>query len=240
LEFSLKPKSVLKLMLFVILLLTIMHISQLVAYYQIGDSDQFDFIKMIDFDYEANLPSLYSSLAIFFCALLLWIISREKIRSHAVFKYHWLGLAVIFTFLGIDEAVALHEEVGDFVEDQEWFEAKGFLYFAWVVPYGILLLIFLISYLKFVFSLPRSIMLKFIGAGTLFVSGAVGLEIISAQEADLHGTETILYSILYTVEELFEMISIVIFCNALLNYIGCEKGTIIFRISTEPDSGQTL
>ena len=231
-EFSINPKSISKLMLGIILVLSVLHITQLIIYFLVGDADVFDFVKLVDFDYEANLPSLYSSLAILYCATLLWMISLQKKREQTAFKYHWFGLAIIFTFLGVDEAVALHEEIGDFVEAQDWFEAAGYLYFAWVVPYGLLLIVFLLSYLKFVFSLPKSIMLKFIFSGILFISGAVGLEILSAHEADLHGTETILYSFLYTVEELCEMISMVIFSHALLQYIGSKNKPIVFNIST--------
>jgi len=231
-EFSLNPKRVARVMLSIIALLTILHVIQLLLFFQIGDPDIFDFIEIIDFDYEANLPSFYSSTSILFCSILLWVIGFQKRKELASFRYHWLGLAVIFTFLGMDEAIALHESIGNFVEDQQWVKAEGFLYFAWVVPYGILLTLFILSYVKFVFMLPRQTMILFISAGTLFISGAVGIEIISAQEADINGTETILYSTLYTIEELCEMLGIVIFCYALLRYIELHSGHVQFRIDS--------
>ena len=75
-------------------------------------------------------------------------------------------------------------------------------------------------------------MILFIGAGVLFISGAVGIEVFSAREADLNGTDTLLYSILYTVEELCEMIGIVIFCYALLRYIEDQGVPVQFNISS--------
>jgi hypothetical protein len=215
----------------IIILLSVMHIAQLIAYFYIGDKEIFDFIQLVDFDYEANLPSLYSSLAILFCAALLWVIALQQNRLCMPFKFHWFGLAIIFTFLGVDEAVGFHEEVGDFIEGLELFEATGVLYFAWVVPYGFLLFLFAISYIKFVFLLPDFIKIKFIIAGLMFIGGAVGLEIISATEADLHGTETIKYSVLYTIEELCEMFAILLFCDTLLKYIAKEIGSISFQIN---------
>ena len=232
-EFTLQPKRVAQLMLTIILILATLHIAQLVAYFMIDDSDTFDFIKMLDFDYEANLPSFYSSTAIIFCAALLWIIGVNKRRNGEDFRYHWLGLAGIFTFLGIDEAIALHEEIGDFVEAQQWVEPTGFLYFAWVVPYGILLTVFLLSYLKFVFYLPTKSKYLFISAGTLFVTGAVGIEVFSAEEAHLYGTETIYYSTLYTIEELCEMLGIALFAYALLDYIESSGKSVTFNIRTQ-------
>ena len=98
-EFSLSPKRVLKILLSIIAVLTFLHIMQLGIYFQTGDPEVFDFIELVDFDYEANLPSLYSSVAILFCAGLLWCIGTQKRQEQAPFKYHWIGLAVIFTFL---------------------------------------------------------------------------------------------------------------------------------------------
>ena len=231
-EFKLDPKRIIQLMVGIIVVLTAMHITQLVIYYQTDDPDIFDYIEILDFDFEANLPSFYSALAIMFCAVLLWMIGTDKRRKKQAYRYHWLGLAIIFTFLGIDEAIALHEEIGDVVRDHEWVEAKGFLYFSWVVPYSILLLIFVASYLKFVFSLPRQTMILFIVSGSLFVTGAIGIEIFGAKEADLYGTDTLRYSILYTIEELCEMFGIVIFCYALLRYIEEQNGQITLGIKS--------
>ena len=231
-ELSLNPRRVVVTMLTIIVVLTALHISQLVIFFQVGDPDKFDFIEMLDFDYEANLPSFYSSAAILFCAALLWLISAYKRRERLPYRFHWLGLAVIFSLLGLDEAISLHEELGDFMEHLELFDASGYLYFAWVVPYAIALSMFVLSYLKFVLALPRSTKLLFIVSGVLFVTGAMGIELISANEADSHGTDTILYSALYTAEELCEMFSIVIFCYALMRYIEREQIQFAFRIQS--------
>ena len=231
-ELLINPARIIRAMLYIIAVLTAMHVTQLVIYFQIDNPAIFDFIKIIDFDYETNIPSFYSSAAILFCAGLLWLIAAHKRQQHTDYQHHWLGLAIIFTFLGIDEAIAIHEDIGDLIEDQQWFDAEGFLYFSWVVPYGLLMILFAVSYLKFILMLPRKTMLLFICAGTIFISGALGIEIFGAREADLHGTETILYSILYTVEELCEMLGIVIFCHALMHYIETQEGHIHFHINS--------
>jgi hypothetical protein len=229
-EISLNPKRIALTMLSIITVLAIMHITQLVIYFQVGNPEVFDFIEIIDFDYEANLPSFYSSTALMFCAVLLWVIGLHKRREQAAYKHHWIGLAIIFTFLSIDEAIALHEDIGDIMENMHWVDAKGLLYFAWVVPYGMLLVLFTVSYFKFVFSLPRQTMFLFIYAGGLFITGAIGIEVFSAREADLYGTDNISYSVLYTIEELCEMLGIVIFCYALLRYIEEQEGHVLFHI----------
>ena len=222
---NLSPKRTLITLLSIIALLSLAHIGQLIAYFVIADSDQFDFIQLLDFDYEANLPSFYSSLALLLCAVLLWTISADKKRQQALYTRHWQGLALIFLFLSIDEASGLHEELGDFVESLALFEASGMLYFAWVVPYSLLLITFAFAYLKFVINLPTPFGWQFFACGSLFIIGAVGFETISATEADINGTETIKYSVLYTIEEICEMTAIAFFCNTLLRYLAqhCSK-----------------
>jgi len=231
-EFSLNPGRVIKIMLTIIIVLAALHISQLVVFFEVGDPDKFDFIEMIDFDYEANLPSFYSSAAILFCAALLWLISSHKRKERLPFRFHWLGLAIIFSLLGLDEAISLHEELGDFTERFELFDAHGYLYFAWVVPYAIALTLFVLAYVRFVLALPRSTGLLFVISGVMFVAGAMGIELISANEADLNGTDTVFYSVLYTAEELCEMFGIVIFCYALMRYIESERIQFVFRIES--------
>ena len=225
-----KKNTIPKILLGIVGILFILHASQLIAYYLIADSNKFDFIELLDFDYEGNLPSFYSALAILLAAFLLLIIAYKKFLNNESFKRHWAILCIIFIGLSLDEGLGLHEELGDFVESLQLFEATGFLYFAWIVPYGLLLTLFLFSYSKFIFSLPKTTMLKFVSAGGIFIFGALGLESISAKEADLNGSTTILYSALYTIEELCEMLGIVLFIHALLEYISKDIGEINFRI----------
>lgn len=224
-----QAKTVSKFLVTIVGILLVLHVSQLAAYYIIADVDKFDFIELIDFDYEGNLPSFYSAIAILFAAILLAIITYNKTSNKLSHRHHWLFLCLIFFVLSLDEALGLHEELGDFVESMQLFEAKGFLYFAWVVPYGLLLTVFLITYCKFILSLPKKTMLLFVSAGALFIFGALGLETISAKEADLNGSSSMLYSVLYTVEELCEMLGIILFIHALLEYMHTEIGEIHLR-----------
>ncbi len=223
-------------MTLVVVLLATMHIFQLIIYYEINDPKVFNFIKMVDFDYEGNLPSLYSSLAMIYCAALLCVIAIKHRRDGAAGQYHWVGLSVIFLLLGIDEGVGLHEEIGDLTEN--FVEVSGYLYFAWVIPYGIAFLVFCIAYLRFLIILPRKTAIQFVIAGVLYVTGALGIEVISAQEADAHGTKTVLYSTLYTIEELCEMFGVIVFAYALMRYIGDHIGPCNIVISNTESEQQ--
>jgi len=229
----LTPNSVTKFMVGLITILTFMHLTQMGLYYYIDDRDVFTWIKLIDFGYEANLPTIYSMMAIAFSGLLLAAITTHHKRLQQPY-YAWLGLTLIFLFLALDEGASIHEKIGDFTEDNI-IDASGYFYYEWVIPYAIFVTLFVVGYLSFLFSLPKKIAIQFVIAGTIFLSGAVGLEMLSAQEADLYDTNTVTYSVLYTTEELLEMIGIVVFVNALLKYIQSEIGSIQFTLSGSSD-----
>ncbi len=228
-EISIAPKRVSAILLTIIAVLAALHIAQLTAYFVIADPKKFNFIEILDFDYEGNLPSLYSVFAIILCSSVLFLIATGKRKTRQPYGFQWEILAWIFLFLGLDEGMALHEEVGDMME--QYITASGYLYFPWVIPYTGLVILLALFYFRFLLALPRPTMIRFIIAGGIFLSGAVGLEVFSAREADIHGTTSITYSVLYTLEELCEMLGIVVFLQALLEYYAREFGTLQVNFS---------
>lgn len=184
------------------------------------------FIRMIDLDKEANLPSTFSTVNLLTASVLLFVISRiEKAK-----RFNWVCLSAIFLFLGFDESALIHENIGSwsksFIPDTM---RVGALYAAWLIPYLVLMVLFIVSFFKFVISLEWKYFRGFCVAGAIFVMGAVGMEMFASIESYETGTtRTFKYCLLYTVEEFLEMIGIVIFINYLLMYIQekTKKGKI--------------
>ena len=228
-KITLDPKDIRTRMLILVATLAVLHIQQLILYFMINDPNKFDFIRLLDFDYEGNLPSIYSMLAILCCSLTLFLIANAKKQADQPFQFHWLLLGWVFLFLSIDEGAAVHEEIGDLTE--LFVDASGFLYFPWVIPYVTMVVVLTAFYFRFLLHLPKPTLIRFIIAAGLFLTGAVGIEIFSAREADINGTETILYSALYTMEEICEMVAMVIFLHALLEYYQREFGTLTVKIA---------
>jgi hypothetical protein len=159
-----------------------------------------------------------------FAAALLTLITRLNWRKQNGDRFYWLVLTCMFLFLAFDEAVAIHETIGDYFE--LYLDASGYFYYMWVVPYGIAVGVFGVIFLRFVLRLPAHTRKRFIAAGTIFLSGALGLEMLGAREADLNSTETVMYCVLYTFEELFEMLGIVLFIYALSCHLTDETGQV--------------
>jgi hypothetical protein len=170
-----------------------------------------------DFNAEGTILSLYSTCAIVFCGLLLAIIATIKKSLGSRYTKFWRALSFIFFYLAVDETCGFHELVSKII--RETFHTKNALLFPWVLPAFILLILFLISFRDFINHLPSKIRILFLTAGGIYISGAVGMEIIDGYIADVMGFDTKAYWLASSIEELLEMLGIVVFIYGLLIYL---------------------
>lgn len=233
------PKEILKLNVYLILLLLGANILGIISSYIFninsleltsGLNLVDDFIKLFDFNTERNIPTLYSSIALIGASILLIAIAfKNKTMSFSYIP--WLILSFIFLFLSIDEISSIHERLVE--PTKEIFGTSGLLYYAWVIPYGIAVILFVIAYSKFLFRLPKNIMILFIVSGTTFISGAIGFEMLGGRHVELYGRDNILHSFFYTCEELLEMLGVAIFIYTLLTHIIYEFEALTVTIKAK-------
>jgi hypothetical protein len=218
-DIVLKPKRVTRIFAFTVIYLTLAHIiGQSVAFY-LGFKSRFKpVVSWLDLDAEQSIPTFYSSATLLFCSLLFAIVTIAKKKSGEQYVY-WLGLALIFLFLSVDEALMVHELLIDKVRST--MRTSGIFYFAWVIPYSIALIIFLLVYVKFLYNLPSKTRILFIISGLIYVTGAIGIELIGGRYSELHGYN-VTYFVITTIEELLEMTGIVILIYTLMSYIDSE------------------
>jgi hypothetical protein len=201
----------------------------LFVYFYYDGHSLFGLGDYFDFGIEHNIPTMYSALAILLASALLALIARASDKQEG----YWIALSFIFLFLALDEATAIHESIGDYFEN--YIEATGLIYFMWVVPYGVAVLVIGLAFLRFVLSLPKQTRNRFILAGVIFITGAMGIEMPGAAVAEEYGTDTVLYSVLYTFEELFEMLGIVLFNFALLSYLTGQHGEVVIALNVDSE-----
>ena len=224
-KLTISATSVFNILKYIITFLVLAHIVQITIYHL----HYIDYIKFLDLDIENNLPSFYSTMAIELCALILFFIYINKNQQQDRERKHWLGLTIIFAFLGFDEMAQIHEEFSDIFD--MLIDASGLLYFPWVIPYGIAVAVVGIIYLPWLLRLPKHTRQRFIIAGMAFLGGAIVVEMISANYADLYGDEDWRYSFTYTIEETLEMTGIALFARALLLYISETINTVEITFS---------
>lgn len=219
-HFEVSPRQIFIKLSVIILILLSANVTGIVFRFYLGHNTVTQwFYPLFDFNTEKNIPTLYSSLTLICsCILLLCIASIHKRLGSPYF--YWLGLTIVFLFLSIDEIASIHEML--IAPVTKLLHVSGFFFYAWVIPYGSALILFVIFYLKFLLSLPRKIMYLFLVSGTTFITGAIGFELLGGRQHNLYGDNNIRYSLFYTCEESFEMLGIAIFIYTLLLYISSQ------------------
>lgn len=176
-------------------------------------------------DTEKNVPALYSACSLLLCSVLLATITYIKKATGKRYVLHWGGLSALFFYLFWDEAVSVHETLNDSFSG---LNTKGALFFAWVIPGTIFVLICGLVFLRFLTHLPAKTRRLFLTAASIYVVGALGVEMLGALYADSTGMFTQIvepfvpsfpYMLLATLEEFMEMLGIAVFIYALLSYM---------------------
>jgi hypothetical protein len=182
-------------------------------------------VYFLGLSYEKNLPTWYSASLLLLCGVLLLLVSAAKVQVAGTYRWHWKLLAVIFLYMSLDEAISLHELLSGF------FNYGGVLYFGWVIPASIFVLVVGSAYLSFLFHLPLRTRNQFVIAGALYVGGALGIEFLLGYWTDLAGGKNLVYGLIDLVEESLEILGVTLFVCALLEYLaeGAEKFTMVFQ-----------
>lgn len=226
------------------------HLVGLYAIFVLEDDYFYGYIRLFDLDEEPNVPTFYSAASLLFAALILAAIAGSERAAGDRFARHWAGLAVLFVFLAVDEGAAIHEEVGVLLAPH--LETSGLLYYRWLIPYGAITVAVALLSIPFLRHLPAKTRILFLAAGVIYVTGALGFEALQGRlderdtrrelaqrEAGLEVTRDeasyAAYGVLATCEELLEMIGVVLFIHALLDYAGKRPGgTVVTLTLTAP------
>jgi hypothetical protein len=188
-------------------------------------------VGYFDFNGESNIPAFFSSIILLIAGgLLLLIHTQQKNYTESKPTRHWLILGWIFMFMAVDENVQIHEHIADFVRPQLGNDLSGLLHWAWVVPYAILTLAVVAYFIGFVLRLPPYTRNLIIVAGALFVTGALGLELVEGYLYKRYGIDHLYNRILYCIEELMEMTGVVLFIYALLYYLAMHRTQVTIEL----------
>jgi hypothetical protein len=187
------------------------------------------FVPKFYLDEESNIPTYFSSTLLLMVSVLLGVIAAVKRRDNDAFAMHWKMLAILFLYLSIDEASALHELLTEPM--QQLFGARGLLHFAWIIPGAFFVTAILIAFARFLRHLPRHFAQHFVIAGIAYVGGAIGCEMICGRYSNLYGQENLVYSMLSMLEEVVEMSAMTYFLYALLRYIEDIQTYVSFRFA---------
>jgi hypothetical protein len=181
-----------------------------------GDSWLFNFFN---FGLEGNLPTFFSGFLFILLAISAWFCAvTDKYRGLPKKDWlPWMLVSALLLFLSLDELGEIHEQLTDPM--QQLFQASGFLFFAWIIPYVLALFLLSIYFIPFLLRLSRKTkLLVLIGAG-VFIFGAIGFEMLGAKLYESGAMAGISYIIVSSLEEMFEITGILIVLRGLFNEI---------------------
>jgi hypothetical protein len=184
---------------------------------------------MVDVAREGNLPTWYSSVLIILAAALTALVGKVEKAAGGPHIVHWWGLALVMAWISIDEMLRLHERIEHLIPSWmtdpfgEWIHVHP-----WVLFGLLFVVLFAIAYLPFLRDLPARTRRWIVGAGLVYVLGAVGGESLHGIINTYYGGG-VLTSLANLLEETLEMVGIVIFIHGLLSHLTSEDSGFALR-----------
>jgi hypothetical protein len=225
-------------------LLTVASIAGQVARYTVLHGRYAWYVGLFDLNSEQNLPAYYQGVSLLACAILLAIFAADSWRRAEPSRLAWVGLALLFLILSIDEMCSLHEQfekllhrrgmaVTDLLRD----------------PRTMLLLVpgvpAILWYGALLWRQPRTLSLRMLGAGAIYMLGAVGVDMTCTVVTARFGDNNLACQLLANLEELMEMVGVGWLAVTLVRHLG-ERAPIVslqFASAREPklaSAGATL
>jgi len=189
------------------------------------DDDRFyGLVFMFSVGADGNIPTYYSAFALLFSSGLLAFTGYLIRKTGRPMMLYWFALSVIFLFMSIDEMLELHERLIEPLRSM--LGTSGAFYYAWVIPYGMVVGAIGGVYIKFLLHLPRRTAIGFMVSGIVFVTGAIGFEMLGGMIFEQTGGTDAYYVFVQTIEEMLEMVGIAIFIYAITDYIASEFDSV--------------
>lgn len=230
-EFHVEPNRILRQLLVAVSALVTLSLVGDFFRFHLGHGRVLGFVPEFNLDTENNIPTYFSGLLLLTSAFLSATLSRSANAAISSYRLHWIGLSGIFAYMSVDEVASLHERL--IQPFRTLLDAGGILYFAWVVPAAGLLIVFAFMYFRFWFDLPTQPRFYMGLAGAIYISGALGTELIGGYLADTGSRDGFTYSLVTTVEEALEMTGVTFFIYSLLLLISSYAPVTCLRVKEE-------
>jgi hypothetical protein len=188
-----------------------------VSKYVLGHGNVLGLVSLFNLDSETSVATWYSSLALLLASALLALVASTKQNEHDPYFLHWAILAGLFLMLSIDEAVALHEYAIDCLRNH--LRLGEVPVYTWIIPAALFAATAGLACLRFLLSLDARTRWGMIAAALIFVSGAIGVEMISGFHARAYGVNNLGYALIVTAEELLEMLGVVVLIHTIIGVL---------------------
>ncbi len=230
-EISLSPRRLVRgLLLFVIVLVSVGGLAHFVTYH-VAPHENHAIAKLmhrLDLGHEPSLPNWYSSLALLAVAGMARLLARAEEDAGGRLAKSWTLFSVLFVALALDEAILIHEMAN--VPMRALLSTSGALYFAWIIPgagFALAVALFFRGFLRSLEARTRNLI---VASGAIFVSGAIGVEMIEGIIVPSLGIGSLDYTVAEMAEEGLEMCGVVLVLYALTDHFARRVGMVRWRI----------
>ncbi|MGB9441673.1 MAG: hypothetical protein WCB15_27280 [Desulfobacterales bacterium] len=189
-------------------------------------------------DGEGNVPAIFSTWLFLLNAVIFLIVWKAACLSGDSHKI-WLFLSSVFVFLALDESISIHERLIDPL--RQALGATGIFYYAWIIPYGVGVVLLAIVAIPVFWRMQKRIRFWFGLSAATYLVATIGLEMISGKYlVMMNEQKDIVWIFMVTVEESLEMVGLIILVYAQLLLLRDKyNGFLIYMPGTGDASPQS-
>lgn len=231
-ELNINPSAVLKVLMSLGLMLVVAQIAIVTLRFGFGFEYVKGFVPLFNMDGEGNVPAFLSFIQILLAALILFFIAQLERKYAEEYVWQWFVLSAGFFLMALDEGIQLHERLGGPVKAALGSETAnvGIFYAVWTIPAGIIVILLGLAFLKFLLALEAVHRFRFMLAGALYLSGAIGMELVGMYYFKSVGGDDAVFGVLVTIEESLEFFAVTFFVWSLLKYCQAHYKTVSLQI----------
>lgn len=211
--FYLNPEVLFKRLTMIAILLVFLHVVCMVAWYQdLLPLNDWLYYAFFDLDEEESLGTWFSAIVLMLCGISSWLaimLSRER---NCIMLSGWLGLAIGFPLLSIDEIAGFHEFINTIITTIHW-----------ALIGSMVVLILGCLYWPFLLGLPNRTKSLMVTAGLFYIGGAIGVEMATIPYETNKQLDTLAYNLWNAVEEFFEMFGAILYIYAVLDWVDSQS-----------------
>jgi hypothetical protein len=221
------PKKVAYVLGAIAALLVLAHFGSLVIRHALGHDYAYGLVPLFTLDEEQNAPTLFNS-CLFLIASLLFLVVWQAARVRREPRTVWLLLSALFVFLALDETASLHERL--IAPVRSALDLSGYLYFAWVIPYAVALVLLSFFVIPVFWRLGKRFRFWFGLSAATYLAGAVGVEMITAKRYEiLEQQKDLPFRLMTAVEESLEMLGLILLIYTLILLLESQYGGFVLR-----------
>lgn len=213
------PRLMLRSLLACFGVLLAMNVLMLIAKFGFGHNYVFGLVQEFNFDVEQNMPTMYNALLFVLASLLCFLATKVENRGAG----KWMLLGIVFIALAVDEFTSIHEEL--VMPVQIALSTSGFFYFAWIIPYFVIVVVLFLILIRWLIGLPKELRAGMLVSAFMYLSGVFLMEGIGGWYYSGGGgperTDAVYYSIT-TVEESLEMLGLIVFIYFVSKYLAAS------------------